>query len=120
MILNRAPRLLYLSAYRDKRRIKAMIVPGANLAGKLGLSTEDVDAIRASDWVKELENRGELEFVIEEPEEPGEPEKPEPEPEPAPKHKRKPKTKTKTKTKPEPGREPEAEAEGSDSDPDDF
>lgn len=110
MILNRAPRLLYLSAYRDKRRIKATIVPGANLAGKLGLSTEDVDAIRGSDWVKELEARGELEFVTEEPES-KRADKPEP------KRKRKPKT----KTKPEPGREPEAEAEGSDSDnPDDF
>jgi outer membrane biosynthesis protein TonB len=134
LILNREPRLFYLSAYRNKKRLKMTLVPGANLASKTGLSTEDLDAIRTSTYVRDLEARGSLEFVTEEPkpEAAAEPEpepKPEPkpeaaaEPEPEPKPEKKPKRKRKPKTKPEPGREPAAEPEpeeGSDLDSDDF
>lgn len=116
LILNREPRLFYLSAYRNKKRLKLTLVPGANLASKTGLSTEDLDAIRTSTYVRDLEARGSLEFVTEEP-------KPEAAAEPEPKPEKKPKRKRKPKTKPEPGREPAAEPEpeeGSDLDSDDF
>lgn len=110
LILNRSPRLFYLAAYLNKRRIRLTLVPGANIASKTGLSTEGIDAIRASEYVRDFEARGVLEFVTAAPEPAAEPEK-------------KPKPKRKRKTKPEPGpqAEPEPEPEeGSDRDSDDF